>query len=370
MGKPAARLGDTTSHGGSIVAGAPTVLIGGQPAARANDMHVCPMLNPGVPPPPHVGGPVLLGSPTVLICGQMAARMGDMAQCSGPPDSIVAGCPTVLIGEVGAGGGGGGGPAGAAASAAMAGKDPDSEEDHFLNVKFVDKKGNPIRGVNYAIKTPDNKKIKGILGGQLKKTGVKEGNYEIQLVGFASAEWSVSEANVGEKVKLAVRSFGIESGAPIIISIIRKDISGAERLAARIDSKIKDDKAEEDWEFPEEVEVKSECKSDTEKKEKYSKPEYYFRVMSDYANGRSGSLYYKDSLEFTLKDKDGKGIADQEYRITLSNGEIRTGKLDSNGHAKEENIPPVSSNIEFEDMPFHIESDSEPESDTDDQENE
>ena len=28
-GKPAARMGDTTAHGGSIVVGAPTVLIGG-----------------------------------------------------------------------------------------------------------------------------------------------------------------------------------------------------------------------------------------------------------------------------------------------------------------------------------------------------
>ena len=28
-GKPAARIGDTTAHGGSIVVGAPTVLIGG-----------------------------------------------------------------------------------------------------------------------------------------------------------------------------------------------------------------------------------------------------------------------------------------------------------------------------------------------------
>lgn len=28
-GKPAARMGDTTSHGGNIVLGAPTVLIGG-----------------------------------------------------------------------------------------------------------------------------------------------------------------------------------------------------------------------------------------------------------------------------------------------------------------------------------------------------
>lgn len=29
QGKPAARMGDTTAHGGSIVAGCPTVLIGG-----------------------------------------------------------------------------------------------------------------------------------------------------------------------------------------------------------------------------------------------------------------------------------------------------------------------------------------------------
>ncbi|MBI1878917.1 MAG: PAAR domain-containing protein [Chloroflexi bacterium] len=98
MSKPAARMGDLTAHGGSIVAGFPTVLIGGQPAARLGDMHVCPMATPGTPPIPHVGGPITLGSATVLIGGQPAARMGDMATCVGPPDSIAAGCPTVLIG--------------------------------------------------------------------------------------------------------------------------------------------------------------------------------------------------------------------------------------------------------------------------------
>jgi len=98
MSKPAARMGDPTAHGGSIVAGFPTVLIGGQPAARLGDMHVCPLATPGTPPIPHVGGPITLGSVTVLIGGQPAARMGDMATCVGPPDSIAAGCPTVLIG--------------------------------------------------------------------------------------------------------------------------------------------------------------------------------------------------------------------------------------------------------------------------------
>ena len=79
---PAARVGDLTVHGGTIVAGAATVFIEGMPAARQGDMHVCPMCNPGTPPPPHVGGPVAMGSTTVFIEGMPAARMGDMCVCS------------------------------------------------------------------------------------------------------------------------------------------------------------------------------------------------------------------------------------------------------------------------------------------------
>lgn len=69
------------------------------PAATVGSMHVCPMLNPGVPPPPHVGGPVSgPGVPTVLIGSKPAAVMGDMCTCAGPPDTIVMGVPNVLIG--------------------------------------------------------------------------------------------------------------------------------------------------------------------------------------------------------------------------------------------------------------------------------
>jgi uncharacterized Zn-binding protein involved in type VI secretion len=71
------------------------------PAARLSDMHTCPMVTPGVPPIPHVGGPILPPcAPTVLIGGLPAARVGDMALCVGPPDSIVMGSPTVLIGNM------------------------------------------------------------------------------------------------------------------------------------------------------------------------------------------------------------------------------------------------------------------------------
>ncbi|HNR69513.1 MAG TPA: PAAR domain-containing protein [bacterium] len=67
-----------------------------QAAARTGDMHVCPMVAGNTP---HVGGPIQPpGCPTVLIGGQPAARVGDIAVCTGPPDSIAAGSATVLIG--------------------------------------------------------------------------------------------------------------------------------------------------------------------------------------------------------------------------------------------------------------------------------
>lgn len=66
------------------------------PAARVTDMHVCPMVTGVVP---HVGGPILPGGPpTVLIAGMPAATVGCMCVCVGPPDSIVKGSGTVMIG--------------------------------------------------------------------------------------------------------------------------------------------------------------------------------------------------------------------------------------------------------------------------------
>jgi len=48
---------------------------------------------------PHVGGPILPpGCPTVLIAMMPAAVVGGMCTCVGPPDSIVLGSFTVMIG--------------------------------------------------------------------------------------------------------------------------------------------------------------------------------------------------------------------------------------------------------------------------------
>lgn len=127
MGQPAARLGDMVLQNAphchapihppalvpapaphppmplSIIVGAPTVLIGGQPAARSTDTTQPCLLAACVP-----GGPGMISkaSVTVLICGLPAARVGDQtmhAACVAPIPApmgniIPPGCPTVLIG--------------------------------------------------------------------------------------------------------------------------------------------------------------------------------------------------------------------------------------------------------------------------------
>lgn len=95
---PAARVGDTTSHGGTITNGSPTVLIGSLPAARVGDFATSPLVNGDLVP--CFGGPIVgPGSPTVLINGLHAARVGDVgATACGLTQTIVTGAPTVIIG--------------------------------------------------------------------------------------------------------------------------------------------------------------------------------------------------------------------------------------------------------------------------------
>ena len=66
----------------------------GQPAARATDLHVCPMVTGIIP---HVGGPIIPPCAVTVLTGKMPqARVSDMAVCIGPPDVIAKGSMTVF----------------------------------------------------------------------------------------------------------------------------------------------------------------------------------------------------------------------------------------------------------------------------------
>ena len=129
MGMPAARMGDMVlqdaphchapMHPGpppvpiphpavplAIIKGAPNVMIGGQPAARATD-NTAPCILPTCVPAPPPLGMIAKASLTVMIGGLPAARINDLTAhptCTIPPfvsptgKILPPGCPTVLIG--------------------------------------------------------------------------------------------------------------------------------------------------------------------------------------------------------------------------------------------------------------------------------
>jgi uncharacterized Zn-binding protein involved in type VI secretion len=93
--RPAARIGDRTDHGGTVLGtGVPTVLIESRPAAVVGDIastsHTCSM----PPQPPHAPGP-LVGVTRVFIGGKPALRADDVAPCGA---RVVGGAASVEIG--------------------------------------------------------------------------------------------------------------------------------------------------------------------------------------------------------------------------------------------------------------------------------
>ncbi|RKT55325.1 PAAR domain-containing protein [Saccharothrix australiensis] len=104
--RPAARLGDKTSHGGVLVtpaspplaAKAATVLIEGVPAAVVGSVHACPKL-PDHPAlgPSNVIVPRPAPPPTVFVGGAPLAVVGDRSVCQA---GIVLGARSVFVGGV------------------------------------------------------------------------------------------------------------------------------------------------------------------------------------------------------------------------------------------------------------------------------
>jgi uncharacterized Zn-binding protein involved in type VI secretion len=350
MGQPAARAGDSTAHGGVIAAGAPTVFIGKMPAARLGDPHVCPMINPG--PVPHVGMPIAKGSMGVNICGMPAARVGDIAPCSGPPDTIAMGCPTVNIGETKPGGGGSAGAAPTAAaqaaaySAAVGGTplETDEPEDHFIDIAVKDTAGFPIARIDYSIYGPSSFSENGFTYGGIKRHGVPAGTYQLIIKAIITACWGCSVARNGETVDIIVETEGIDDGEIALIQIWSRSLNHPDAVITHIDTEsIQNGQIRTNW--------KPIFTDDFRQPGSYYTPAFYFSATVGGISCRSGFLNYMDYVEISLRGTRDEPINNEPYEIILSNGEIRTGFLDPNGFARIEHVPLSIGSISFPQTP-------------------
>ena len=266
MGKPAARLTDPTAHGGTIVGpGVPTVLIGKMPAATMGDNHLCPMMTPATPPIPHVGGPITLGSTGVFIGKKPAARMGDMAVCVGPPSTVIMGCPTVLIGEVGSGSqaGSAGSAAAAAATsikspkgvAAIKPPAPQSQtaQIHDIHLQFHDDAGKPLSGVPFVLKDHESQTILAASdseGGYLRGGYAKSGQYEVAVLSLSDASWS-GKPEDGKELGLSCKAPNSADGTEGVFQIDAIAESGQILTLGTVQTKVQGEAMQGKWTFRE-----------------------------------------------------------------------------------------------------------------------
>ena len=72
MSGPLIRLGDKTSHGGTVLEASQHSDSGGTPIARMGDKVSCPI---------HGSGTIASGDLTMIVDGKPVARQGDRASC-------------------------------------------------------------------------------------------------------------------------------------------------------------------------------------------------------------------------------------------------------------------------------------------------
>lgn len=372
MGKAAARCGDMANTCndpadlpvGTVIA-IGTVLINKLPAAKQNDKivgvdtHIIMIPTPGGPVPtplPHPFNGMITSncSTSVKIAGMPAATVDSQADnipphipqggpFQKPPTNkakIILGSPNVFIDN---GGGGGAGGSGGGSSADTATQTATVAEGHYLDVKVVDKGGKPIVGGRHTIKGPDGFETSGPLAGHIRKMGVADGSHKISLAAITRCAWSEKAARDGDKVKMQVEAAGIDDGAKATFQVWQRDINRADREITRIgDIKLSGGKAEAEWayEYPEDDTAESRGRG-------YSYPKFYFTVQLGDMNSRSGILDYKDWIELELLDENANPLADEEYEVRFSTGEVRRGRLDSNGRARLEGIPTASHRVYF-----------------------
>lgn len=344
MGKPAARLTDMTAHGGAITGpGVPTVLIGKMPAATMGDMHVCPMVTPGVPPIPHVGGPITLGSTGVFIGKKPAARMGDMAVCVGPPSSIVLGCMTVMIGEAGSGSQAGSAAAAAAAAATSTNgvkkvdaikfeqKESSPTEAYEIRAMVKDKGGRPLSGVRYRIEDPDGKVIKGATtaDGSIVHGGYsKKGSFKVVIVAFGEVKFSKDPIEIAKEVAISA-PVDAEDGARgfYFVNLVGND--GSRTFVDQLDSKVSGKKLEAKW-----ILDADRWRSLFVQNKGINVVGVEAVAMVDEAIAVSKVVPLDLSYDITVKDHKGQAMADQEVEIAQPDGQMKKIKTDGSGKVK------------------------------------
>lgn len=169
-------------------------------------------------------------------------------------------------------------------------------------------------------------------------------------------KWSVPEARRGDLVDLICKTKNVRSGTPVELTIWEFDSDGAHDRITDISTTADADEIQASWAFEYHEDTdEMPTKEDVERYGgTYNPPEYFFTAEIDGTvfgkQQESGILNFKDWLLIKLHDEFGKPWADEPYRITFADGSVREGRLDADGMAREEDLPPGQATVEYPEL--------------------
>jgi hypothetical protein len=187
---------------------------------------------------------------------------------------------------------------------------------------------------------------------KLPKHGLQMKSYPLVLSPFieiTNAKWDKKEARRGDILKLTADVKGCQDGTESEIEIWEHDSDGVHDLITKFSVFVKNNKVEAEWEY-EYHEDTDDIPTEEETEKGYNPPEYFFRVKVGEVQADSGLLEFKDWIELELFE-DEERVTDREYTLYLADGSERKGKLDKEGEAREEDVPPGPAFVDFAERP-------------------
>lgn len=194
---------------------------------------------------------------------------------------------------------------------------------------------------------------------ELPKHRLKKKSEVIKILpsrSITNARWLEEKQDVvkkevwrGEIVRLSADVSGFVDGTEAKFEIYEYDQDEAHDFITKLSGKVKGKKVETLWEY-EYHEDTDEIPTQEEMEKvggKYSPPEYFFKVIIGGKEAKSELLEFRDWIEIELKDEAGEPVGNEDYVLHLADGQRKEGKLDENGYAKVEDIPPGKIDIEF-----------------------
>jgi hypothetical protein len=226
----------------------------------------------------------------------------------------------------------------------------DDQPGHYLHVELQDQGGNPVFGVGYELDTADHEHSEGVAYGVIKSELTKSGDSTIALKAIKQIKWSQDDLHIGDTVQMLVETAGFVSGTPATIDLLLRDVNSGAKKVQSFEAKVQGDKISVDWKVgvPEDLIEKQ--------KEAFEKgilvcPYYFFRVQLGGLTARSKMLPARDDIKIALKGYDENPLGDTKYELRASDGEVRSGKLDSNGEAEEKDVAAGLTLVSFSEIP-------------------